>query len=233
VNFILEKYINTLINCSLFKNINKEELLKILSCMKPKITNYTTSDIAISSDTKLKDIYIVLYGIVEISKESANGNKVIINKCYKGDVFGEVIALSSNYDSNIVITAINPSIILSLNTDIIKNTCQNCCNGHNTLISNIIEELANKAMFLNLKIQYLSIKSMRSKLCTFLYNTYTKSGKFKFSIKFNRNELADFLNVSRPSMSRELGRLKNENILDFKGNIFEILNVKELIRYIE
>jgi len=233
VIIILEKHIDTLSNCSLFKGIKSEEILTIITCMKARILQYRSGDIIVSADNKLNDICIVLDGNVEISKDNINGNKIIMNKFYKGDVFGEIIALSNVANSYITITAIVPSTILLLQTRIVKTTCQNSCNAHNLLISNIIEELANKAMFLNLKILYLSIKSMRAKLCTFLYNTYLKSNTSKFSIKFNRNELADFLNVSRPSMSRELGRLRDENILSFTGYQFELLDIEKITEYVE
>ena len=233
VIIILEKYITILSNCSLFKNIKPEEILTILNCMKAKIVQYRSGDVIVSVDNKLNDIYIVLDGIVEISRNNINGNKIIMNKVYKGEIFGEMIALSNINEPYITINTLVPSIILSLQTNIIKTPCQNSCYPHNLLISNIIQELANKAIFLNSRIQYLSIKSIRAKLCTFLYNKYIKSGKTKFTIKFNRNELADFLNVSRPSMSRELGKLRDENILYFKGYLFELLDIEKIVSYVE
>ncbi len=230
---ILEKYINILTNCSLFKGIKPDELLKILTCMRPKITKYKARDIIVAVGSKPNVISIILDGTIEVSKENISGNKTIINKFYTGAVFGEIAALSDVSDVYVTITTLSPSIILSLQIDIIKNMCQNCCPAHNLLISNVITELANKAMFLNSKIQYLSIKSIRGKLCTFLYNTYVRHGKLKFNIQYNRNELADFLNISRPSMCRELGRLRDEKILSFKRCNFELLDIEQVANFIE
>lgn len=42
----------------------------------------------------------------------------------------------------------------------------------------------------------------------------------EFEIEFNRQELADYLSVDRSAMSKELSKLKNENILDYKKICF-------------
>jgi Mn-dependent DtxR family transcriptional regulator len=45
--------------------------------------------------------------------------------------------------------------------------------------------------------------------------------------------LADFLNVSRPSMSREMAKLKDEGIIDYKKNQIEIKDLESLMEMTE
>jgi DNA-binding transcriptional regulator LsrR (DeoR family) len=49
----------------------------------------------------------------------------------------------------------------------------------------------------------------------------------------NRQQLADFLNVSRPSMSRELSRMRDEGIIDFHLSAVRILDIERLKEYCE
>ena len=72
------------------------------------------------------------------------------------------------------------------------------------------------------------LKGMREKLAAFLLSEFHKAGSTTFRILPNRNELAEYLNVSRPSMSRELARMKKEGLIDYYQNSFRILMVEEL-----
>ena len=60
---------------------------------------------------------------------------------------------------------------------------------------------------------------------------YKKNGEFsEFEMSMNRNELADFLNVSRPSMSREFGKMRDEEIIEFNRKIIIIKDLEKLER---
>lgn len=56
-----------------------------------------------------------------------------------------------------------------------------------------------------------------------------KQNSLPFTIIPNRNELAEYLNVSRSSMCRELGRMKQEGLIDYHQNTFRILSREKLI----
>ncbi|MCX8074916.1 MAG: Crp/Fnr family transcriptional regulator [Clostridia bacterium] len=230
---IFEEYAKTLQNCSLFKNIEYINILEILNALKPRVTDYIADEIIIHSGDELQNICIILDGVISVSKENINGDKSMLNKLSKNQIFGEIISLSSLKTSYVTVTSITKSKIIFLNTYTIFNLNLVVSEIYRIFIMNIINELANKAMFLNQKNNYLAIKSMRSKLCTFLYNTYVKIGKLSFQLQYNRNELSEFLNVSRPSMSRELKRMKDDGIIDLEKNFFTIKNIHKLLIYVE
>ena len=93
--------------------------------------------------------------------------------------------------------------------------------------------LGEKNYILNHKIDLLVIKGIKEKLAAFLLNMQKESGNKQFTINMNRNELAEYLNVSRPSMSRDLSSLKAEGIIDYHKNTFRILDEEKLTSYIE
>lgn len=186
-----------------------------------------------SAGDTLEEIEIVVSGAVAVTKETPAGERIVLNKILPGGIFGEVAALSDSKRAPATIFAAEDSTVLLIHPEKIWNPCRNVCVWHTRLIENLVRLISGKALYLNQKIGYLAIKSMRGKLCTYLYGWYQKTGKTEFSLPFNRNELADFLNVSRPSMSRELGRLRDEGILSFSGNHFKILDVTVFEQYVE
>lgn len=88
--------------------------------------------------------------------------------------------------------------------------------------------VSEKAMLLNKKVEYLTIKSMRGKIAAFLLDYYRKTGLAIFTLPLNRNAMAEFLNVSRPSMSREMGRMKEEGIIDYHLSTIRIKDLDAL-----
>ena len=44
----------------------------------------------------------------------------------------------------------------------------------------------------------------------------------EFDIPFDRQQLADYLNVERTALSKELGRMQNEGLIKVKKNHFRI-----------
>ena len=74
---------------------------------------------------------------------------------------------------------------------------------------------------------------MRYKICKFIFDKYVVQGALTINLGLNRNETADYLNVSRPSMSREMMRLRDEGIFDFHMQTIFIKNLSLLKHYAE
>ena len=115
----------------------------------------------------------------------------------------------------------------------IIDQCTHSCKWHNSLVSNMLGVVSERAMVLSKKMEYISIKTMRSKLCTLIYEQYLKRKTATLTLPMNRQQLADFLNVSRPSMSRELSRMRDEGIIDFHLSTVKILNIEKIKEYCE
>lgn len=73
------------------------------------------------------------------------------------------------------------------------------------------------------KIEFTSRRTTREKLMAYLSAEAKKAENSHFSIAFNRQELADYLSVERSAMSAELSKLRNDGVLKFHKNKFELL----------
>jgi CRP-like cAMP-binding protein len=106
--------------------------------------------------------------------------------------------------------------------------CRNVCPWHRMLIQNMLRIISEKALILNRKVEYLTIGSIREKISKFLLEQFKVTGKTTFTLPMNRKELADFLNVSRPSLSREMSRMRDEGIIDFHMATVKIIDLEKL-----
>ena len=111
--------------------------------------------------------------------------------------------------------------------------CPTACPFHRRILQNLLEVTANKNRQLSLKLEILSRKTTREKLLAYLSyqaGMAPGGGKAAFVIPFNRQQLADYLNVERSALSKELGRMQREGLIEtFRGS-FKILD-KEGLRH--
>lgn len=230
---MLEEYFPALRQCVLFQGTSEETLAQMLDCLSPRTVRYQKGAVIALAGDPMEKIGVVVSGTVAVTKETPQGERVVLDKAATGGMFGEEAALSAARRAPATIYAAEDCAVLYLAPERIFSPHGDACRWHAPLIARLVRVVSDKALFLNWKIDYLVIKSMRGKLCTYLYEWYRQTKSAVFSIPLNRAELADFLNVSRPSMSRELGRMRDEGILIFSGNRFEILNPSALERYVE
>ena len=155
-------------------------------------------------------------------------NRVILIMLEPGDMFGEMVAFADHHQWPASVYSQEPCTVTFLPPDKIIGSCEKVCGMHKQLIMNMLRIISGKALALNRKLEYLSIKSMRGKISAFLLEEYRKSGRTTFVLPLKRNEMADFLNVSRPSMSREMGRMQDEGIIEFHQASVKIKDLETL-----
>lgn len=223
-----EQYKEILIKVPLFNQIEEQELFHVLQCLGPSLKRYKKGEFITMEGNEFSGIGIVIEGKVTITKTNEVGERMIMSQLRTGDLFGEMMAFSTSKVWLATVIAESDTLIMSLFPTAIISHCHHMCVGHKQLMMNMLEIVSNKALGLNRKVSYLSIKSMRGKLSKYLMEESAKTDKLLFDIRFNRNELAEFLHVSRPSMSRELAKMKEEGIIDFYQNTFKIVDVSRL-----
>lgn len=210
-----QTWLKTLSNCALFREISLDEMSGILQCINPKIYEYKKNEYLTFEGEKFQGIGIVLSGEVALTKMTAAGNRVMIAILGPGEMFGEMGAFTESLSWPSTVIAQKNCTVMFFPPDRIVGCCEKSCVSHKKLIINMLRIVSEKALLLNRKVEYLAMKNLRGKISTFLLEEYKKTGKNTFLLPLTRNEMADFLNVSRPSLSREMCKMRDEGIIDF------------------
>ncbi|MDY3928567.1 MAG: Crp/Fnr family transcriptional regulator [Clostridia bacterium] len=221
----MEKYLKLLSESKIFEGVKEEEILKMLNCLSFKIRSYKKGEYIFLIGDKISSAAIVLEGTVHIQKEDYWGNLSILNEMSEGDIFGEAYSasLSGMAENNAV--AVKECVILYLNLEKILTVCSSLCDHHNTLIKNIYRTISAKNLFLTQKIGYLSQRTTREKLFSYLSDQSVKAKSATFTIPFNRQQLADFLAVDRSAMCSELSKMQKDGIISYSKNTFTLKEI--------
>ena len=217
----MEKYIEQLLKCVLFKDVKKEELINILEKIPCKVMNYNKDEIIAIEDEDCNSLGIILKGKIEIQKVFPSGQVMTINIFKEGNIFGESLVFSNKHTWPATITAIEYAMIMYIEkTDIIKLSMLN-----SKILTNFVSVLSNRILMLNNRITNLSQDSIRKKVSNFLLLEYKKQKTTLLTTAYTRKKMAELLNIPRPSLSRELSSMREEGIIDFDKNTIEILKI--------
>jgi CRP-like cAMP-binding protein len=230
----MHNLIQSLKKCILFKELDSQEIQDILQKVRYSIhdnckncISCRTCILALEGDD-CSSIGIVLQGNVEIQKHYPNGKIVSLSTLSEGHIFGEAIVFSSHhkYPATIV-TMKNSKIIHISREDIIY-----MCSENSQILKNFMELLSSKILNLNKKITELSLETLRQKIIFYLLQQYKEQKNLKIRLSMSKKQLAEYLGVQRPSLSRELINMKNEGLISVDKDIIEIFDLETLQDYI-
>lgn len=219
----MKQYLAVLQKCGLFAGIAEEQLLTMLSCLGAVLRSYDKNQPVLSEGDAPDRIGVVLTGSVQIVRVDYNGNRSILTELLPGQMFGESFACADVPKIPVNVTATENSEVLLLDAKNILHVCSNACGFHNQLIYNLMKLVATKNLILNQKLEIMSKRSTREKLMTYLMLQAKQQGGNSFTVLFDRQELADYLEVDRSGLSSEISKLRKEGVLECKKNHFTLL----------
>lgn len=208
--------------CPLFAGIQEKEITSILNCLDAKTKVFPKNSFIVSVNDPASLVGIIVYGNVNIIKEDFWGNRSILAHLGQSDLFGEAFSCAQLPLFPVSVFAVEETEVLLFDYKKMMQTCSSACISHIQLIQNMIQILANKNIMLTQKMEHLSKRTTKEKLLSYLSSQAMKAHSQSFEIPFNRQELADYLSVDRSAMSNELSKMREEGILVFHRNHFEL-----------
>lgn len=219
----MKKHLEILQKCPLFEGIEAENLLAMLSCLGARIENFDKKFTVFSEGNPAKYIGIVLSGQVQMLQIDYYGNRSIISYIEPSQIFAEAFACAEVKAMPVSAVASKPSEIMLINCDHILHTCCNNCSFHQQMIFNLMKDLARKTISYHQKIEITSKRTTREKLLAYLMLEAKKADSNSFAVPFDRQELADFLEVDRSGLSAEISKLRSEGTIECTKNKFTLL----------
>ena len=219
----MEQNLNVLSKCRLFEGIEENDISSMLKCFNVKKKEFKKGQNVFSEGDKAKNFAVVLSGGVQIVKIDYYGNRSIVNTAFPGDIFGEAFACAGVEHIPVDAVALEDSKILLIAADNIATTCEKACPFHNQVILNLLKSIALNNIRISRKIDVTSKRTTREKLMTYLMMQAKNAGRETFTVPFDRQELADYLEVDRSGLSAEISKLRKEGVLECKRSTFTLL----------
>ena len=206
-------------NTGLFEGIEDDEMETMLKCLGAFTRRYAKDEFLFRRGDRTDCLGVVLSGNVRGVREDWWGNRTVLGDAGREKVICTDYACTSD-PLDVSIVATEPTEVMFLDVGRAANVCNSSCEFHNRLVKNLMKSLAGMSLGMNRRLDQLSKRSTREKICAFLSDQARAAGSCDFVIGMNRQEMADYLGVDRSAMSTELGKMQREGILEFQKNHF-------------
>lgn len=209
---------------AIFAGMTEDEILSALKVIPTTEKEYKKDAVIMCAGTVLQSMGLVLSGSVTIETNDIWGNRTILSHVGNGGFFAETYALLDNEVMLVDVRANENCRILFFRIGSLSEL--NAINQAwlNKLIFNMLQISAHKNLTLSLRSFHTAPKSVRGRIMAYLNSVSLQKHSSEFNIPFDRQQMADYLNLDRTALSKELGKMRGEGIIDFRKNRFRLLN---------
>lgn len=205
----------------IFRNMTSDELNAMTKVAQTRELAYHKEDIIFHAGDAVREIGIVQNGCVRIENIDLWGNRSILSSIPRGHVFAETYAISRE-PMMVDAVAATDCRILFLDADVLLDERNVREPWYLKLLRNMVEISTQKNLVLSSRIFCTSAKTIRSRLFTYFSMLSIRSGSRTIQVPFDRQQMADYLNVDRTALSKELGKMRDEGLIDFHKSTFHL-----------
>ena len=210
----------------LFHSITDKETERILKCSRSCMKKYPAGTYIFEQGGLPTRLFLLLSGQVQICKDFTSGKRDVLYLVEAGNVFGEIFLFGNRerywYDA----VAVTDIAVLEMPWDFFYHFCSNACDHHKQLTQNMLEILSENNFKITRKLHIVTTSSLRERIAIWLIDSMDEEENVE--LRMNREQLADFLGVARPSLSRELMRMQADGLIQVSKKNIAIRNRQAL-----
>jgi len=207
----------------LFQGMTDSEIAEALQVLEAHEKCYKKGETLLIAGTITERMGLVLQGSVTIESNDAWGNRTIISHVGNGQVFAETYALLENEPMLVDVTASEDCRVLFLRSGRIQSLNSSLEPWALKYITNLLTISMHKNLILSGRSFHTAPKTIRGRVMAYLNSVSLQRQSWEFDIPFDRQQLADYLNLERSALSKEIGKMRREGLIDCRKNHFSIL----------
>lgn len=206
----------------LFRGMTELEITKALQVLEAHEKSFQKGETLLIAGTITERMGLVLEGSVTIESNDAWGNRTIISHVGQSQVFAETYALLENEPMLVDVTASEDCRVLFLRSGRIQSLKNSLEPWALKYITNLLTISMHKNLILSGRSFHTAPKTIRGRVMAYLNSVSLQKHSREFDIPFDRQQLADYLNLERSALSKELGKMQKDKLIFCKKNHFLI-----------
>ena len=225
----MDQTIELLQKTALFAGMDEAGLARLLACFAPQRRSCGRGELLLQCGQESRFLGIVLQGQIEAVRPLPGGGQVPISRMGPGGVFGDVLG-GTGLKSPVTVRAAVPCEVLLLPYAALLTPCPENCAAHTLLLRNLVGSLGRKYFALFDRIELLTLRTLRAKVCAYLLAEAGRAGADTFTVPYTRAGMAEYLGCERSALSRELSRMQREGLIETSKSSFKLLDKPALER---
>ena len=206
----------------LFREMTEDEISSALRSLHAQEKKYEKGEALFHAGDVTEKLGLVMEGSVTVESNDAWGNRTILSHVCEGDYFAGTFAWL--HEVMLVEVVANENCrVLFLNIGLLPELSAEQHPWAARVTANLLTIAARKNLMLTGRVFHTTPKSARAKIMAYLNSVSLQKQSRDFDIPFDRQQLADYLSLDRSAMSKELGRMRDEGLIQTKKNHFVLL----------
>ncbi|NLJ78784.1 MAG: Crp/Fnr family transcriptional regulator [Tissierellia bacterium] len=222
-----KKYKDLIRYTYLFNQLSLDNISTLFSGDQHQVRHYGKNSIIYLQNEVCNTVDIILDGGVDIQKIDESGDILTIVTYTSGDIMGANLAFSKTNRYPMTVISSSKTTILHMNKNLILDLCQ----ADRGFLIRFLESLSHKALILTDKIKFISMKTIRDKIIEFLTYEYHLQNSPVIKLQVTKKELAERFGVQRPSLFRELRKMKEDGLIDYDSRSVKIMDMDLLKKH--
>ena len=206
----------------IFRGMSGKEIQTVLADLRAYEKRYEKDSIFLHAGDTTNKMGLVLEGSVTIESNDMWGNRTILSHVGEGQYFAETYALLPDEVLLVDVRANEDCRILFLSIGYLFEGSESAA-WKEKIMKNLLMISLHKNLALSGRSFHTSPKSCRGRLLAYLNSVSQQKHSLEFDIPFDRQQLADYLNLERTNMSKELGRMRDEGMIEYRKSHFKLL----------
>lgn len=216
-------YTAILCSTSLFYDIPESELPILLKHLCPVLHSCGKGEILLEYGQPCTAMGILLSGQMEAWRPLSNGDRIPTTQMGPGGIFGDVLG-GTQLNSPVTVQMTEPGQVLFFPYERLLTPPADSISAYSKLLHNLVGSIGNKYFSLMTRVELLTLKSLRSKICAYLLYYAEQTGSNTFSVSHSRTAMAEYLSCERSALSRELSRMHADGLIESYKNSFKLLD---------
>ena len=209
---------------TLFRGVPAQELRNVLENTPHHIQCYDKEETIFHMMDAADRIGIVLEGRAQAQKAFPNGSQINVSIRGAGELIGPAAVFSNSCRYPCDVVALEPvTVMMFRRADILSLMQKNVL-----ILENLMTEIASATYMLQQRLELMSYNGIAQKAAFWLLMQARQSGKDSVRIPDSVSKWAMLMNVSRPSLHREIKKLEEEGIISYSSGVVKILDVDGL-----
>lgn len=217
----ISDYIDEISKIALFKTINKDDLLDFFSENLYSITKHKQNSVVYFQNELCSTMDILLEGNIYVQNMDEEGNVLTVAEFSPYDILGDNLIFSNRNTYPMNIISKTDAILLKIKKELVLELCH----YDKEFLLKFLSSLSAKTIVLTDKISVMSMKSIREVIVDFLTNEYIYQKSEVIKLKISKKELAERFGIRRPSLSRELKKMREEGLIEFDAKTITIKDI--------
>ena len=220
----IHRLAQALLGLTLFNGFTKDDLIRIFRSSNYRTAQYEKGQIIHLQNEICSAMEIILEGRVSVQKIDADGNVLRITTFSSGETIGANLIFAHRNLYPMTITADSRVNMLGLTRELILEMSQS-----NVLFLNaLMTEISDRTLILTDKIDAISLKSIRQRICDFLRYEYHRQNSSIIIPGISKKDLAERLGIQRTSLSRELSKMRKEGLVEYNSRSISVIDLRIL-----